>query len=191
MTSISSASWLAAASPRSVRGLEELLALLDHRLVEHLEHLGLQVGAGERCVAQAVDDLALLVHHVVVLEQVLADVEVVRLDPLLRAADRAGHQRVLDDLALLDAQRSMMAGDALGAEEAHEVVLERQEEARRAGIALAAGAAAQLAVDAARLVALGAEDVQPAGIRRCTSPCCRWLHTPRVPGRSAGRSASP
>ena len=47
-------------------------------------------------------------------------------------------------------------------EEAHEVVLGRQEEARLAGVALAAGAAAQLVVDAARLVALGAEDVQAA-----------------------------
>src|SRR3712207_4720069 len=36
----------------------------------------------------------------------------------------------------------------------------RSEEARRAGVALSPGAAAQLVVDAARLVALGAEDVQ-------------------------------
>ena len=48
------------------------------------------------------------------------------------------------------------------AEDAHQVVFERQVEARRAGVALAAGAAAQLVVDAARLVALGAEDVQAA-----------------------------
>ena len=36
-------------------------------------------------------------------------------------------------------------------------------EARAARVALAAGAAAQLVVDAARLVALGADDVQAAG----------------------------
>ena len=47
-------------------------------------------------------------------------------------------------------------------EQAHEVVLGREVEARLAGVALAAGAAAQLVVDAARLVALGAEDEQPA-----------------------------
>ncbi len=57
----------------------------------------------------------------------------------------------------------MRPGDALGAEDAHQIVFEREEEARAAGIALAAGAAAQLVVDAARLVALGAEDVQAAG----------------------------
>ena len=42
-------------------------------------------------------------------------------------------------------------------------VFERQVEARRARVALAAGAAAQLVVDAPRLVALGADDVQAAG----------------------------
>ncbi len=40
---------------------------------------------------------------------------------------------------------------------------QRQEEMRVAGVALAAGAAAQLVVDAAALVALGADDVEAAG----------------------------
>src|SRR5262252_3191611 len=45
---------------------------------------------------------------------------------------------------------------------AHQVVLEGEVELRAAGIALAAGAAAQLVVDAPRLVPLGADDVEPA-----------------------------
>ena len=52
------------------------------------------------------------------------------------------------------------------AEDAHQVVFERQEEARAAGIALAARAAAQLVVDAAALVALGADHVEAAGFER-------------------------
>ena len=52
--------------------------------------------------------------------------------------------------------------DAVRREPLHERVLEGQVEARRAGVALAAGAAAQLVVDAARVVALGADDVQAA-----------------------------
>src|SRR5262249_26363518 len=44
----------------------------------------------------------------------------------------------------------------------HEVIFERQEEAARARVALAAGAAAELVVDAARFVPFGADDVQPA-----------------------------
>ena len=47
--------------------------------------------------------------------------------------------------------------DPVAGEQADEVVLGGEEEARLAGVALAAGAAAQLVVDPARLVALGAD----------------------------------
>ena len=115
---------------------------------------------------QRVDHLALLVHHVVVLQQPLAGLEVLHLDALLRLLDRARDQRVRDDLALLGAHPVHQLGDAVRPEQAHQVVFERQEELRRARIALAAGAAAQLAVDAPRLVALGADDVQAADLDR-------------------------
>ena len=58
------------------------------------------------------------------------------------------------------------AVELVGAEDAHEVVFERQEELGVAGVALTAGAAAQLVVDAAAFVALGAEHAQPAGGER-------------------------
>ena len=50
----------------------------------------------------------------------------------------------------------------LPAEEAHQVIFQGEVEARGAGVALAGGAAAQLVVDAAGFVPLGADDVQPA-----------------------------
>ena len=112
--------------------------------------------AFEQLAAQRVDALALLVHDVVVLEQVLADGEVLRFDLLLRARDGVGHHLVLDRHALFHAEPLHQAGDAIRPEDAHQVVFEREIEARRAGVALTAGAAAQLVVDAARLVALGA-----------------------------------
>ena len=120
----------------------------------------------ENLAAQRVDAFTLLVHHVVVLEEVLADGEVLRLDLLLGALDGARHHAVLDRNAFFHAQTLHQAGDPLGPEDAHQVVFERQIEARGPGIALPAGAAAQLVVDAARLVALGAEDVQAAERRR-------------------------
>ena len=48
-------------------------------------------------------------------------------------------------------------------EDTHEVVLERDIEAGEAGVALASGTAAQLVVDSAGLMALGADDIQAAG----------------------------
>ena len=53
--------------------------------------------------------------------------------------------------------------DAVAGEQPHEVVLGGQEEARLARVALAAGAPAQLVVDAPGLVALGPADEQPPG----------------------------
>ncbi len=116
----------------------------------------------EQRPAQRVDVLTLLVHDVVVLEQVLADGEVLRFHLLLRALDGARHHPVLDRHAFFHPQTLHQAGDAVGPEDAHQVVFERQVEARRTRVALAAGAPAQLVVDAPRLVPLGGDDVQPA-----------------------------
>ena len=55
------------------------------------------------------------------------------------------------------------------AENAHQIVFERQEENRRAGIALTARTAAQLIIDAARFMAFGADDEQPARFARTFS----------------------
>ena len=71
------------------------------------------------------------------------------------------------DVVLVEAHALHEARHALGGEPLHEVVVERQVEARRARIALAAGAATELVVDAAAVVALGADDVEAA--RRTTT----------------------
>src|SRR5207237_10742178 len=75
----------------------------------------------------------------------------------------ARHPRVGDDLSLLGTGAVHPARDAVRAEQPHQVVLERQEEHALSRIALTARAAAQLAVDAPRLVPLGAHDDQAAG----------------------------
>ena len=67
--------------------------------------------AFEQLAAQRVDVLALLVHHVVVLEQVLAHREVLRFDLLLRALDRLGHHPVLDRHAVFHAEALHQPGD--------------------------------------------------------------------------------
>ena len=113
------------------------------RVVEHVagdlqqiavrvDLLGVLVDANlsfEQLAAQRVDVLPLLVHHVVVLEQVLADGEVLRLHLLLRALDRARDHPVLDRHAFFHAQPLHQAGDAVRPEDAHQVVFERQVEA--------------------------------------------------------------
>ena len=64
------------------------------------------------------------------------------------AFDPPGDHPAFDGLAFLHAQPGEHAFDPVAGELAHQVVFERQEEAAGAGIALAAGAAAKLVVDA-------------------------------------------
>src|SRR5207302_11390831 len=110
----------------------------------------------------AVDDLALVVQDVVELQGALADIEVARLDLDLGLRDGTGHHAGLDGLLVVEAETGHETGDALRREDPDEVVLERVVEARRTRVALAAGSSAELVVDAARLVTLGPDDVEPA-----------------------------
>jgi len=96
----------------------------------------------QELLALAVDQLALVVHDVVVLEQMLADLEVVRLHPLLGRLDRPRDPGVLDGLPLLHAELLHDLGDPLLGEQAEEVIFEREIEAGGAGVTLATRAAA-------------------------------------------------
>src|SRR5207302_8286118 len=118
------------------------------------------VSALEHLAPLLVHDLALLVHHVVVLDDVLAGIEVHTLDFLLGAGDGTGNPWVLDGL---DIEAVHQAPDAIGCrtEDLHQVVLERDEETARARVALASRAPSELVVDAPALMTLGADDVQP------------------------------
>ena len=110
--------------------------LIDRPLQRHLDHparFGLQLLAPlQREEAQRVDDLPLLIHHVVVLQQPLALLEVLQLDPLLRLLDGPGDQAAGDDLALLRPALVHPPGNPVGAEQPHQVVFQRQEEDRSA-----------------------------------------------------------
>ena len=147
-----------------------------------------EVRALEHLVAQLVDHAALLVHHVVVLERVLAGEVVLLLDLALRLLDLLGEQAGLDRLLValdVDAAEAVEDPvDAVAREQADQVVLGGEEEAALAGVALASGAPAQLVVDAARLVALGADDVEAAGVEHALAVL------PRARASSVGSSSA-
>ena len=121
------------------------------------------IDAFQQLPAQAVNRLALLVHHIVVFEQVFTGFEVLTFDRLLRCLDAPRDQARFDGDAFFHAQTLQQVRNPLFGEDAHQVIFEREIEARGTGIALTAGAATQLIVDAAGFVAFGAENVQTAG----------------------------
>ncbi len=109
-----------------------------------------------------IDDIALLVHHIVVLNQTLADTEVVLLHLLLRTLNGVGNHRVLNHLAVLEAHLVHNACQTVGAEHTHQVVLHADIEDAATRVALTSCTSAQLAVHTTALVTLGAYDGKTA-----------------------------
>ncbi len=100
------------------------------------------------------------------LRMFLAHVEVATFDLLLCLLERLVDPGMDDSLVLLEAKPHQHRIHSIRTEDAHEIIGQRQEEFRAAWVTLTAGAAAQLIVDAAALVALGADDVETAGFER-------------------------
>ena len=131
---------------------------------DHIHHGIRQVGVVQHRLALTVDDGSLLVHDVVVGQDVLTALEVVILDLLLGVLDGVGQDTRLDGGIVVQTHAVDEGDDALVVtEQAHEVVLQGQEEAGLTGVALSSRAAAELVVDTAGLVTLGAQDEEAAG----------------------------
>jgi hypothetical protein len=116
----------------------------------------------QQFVALLVDHLALVVRHVIELEQVFTDVEVATLHLALRILDSLGHPGMLDGLALFHAQLLHHAGHAIGGEDAHQGIFHGEVETGGTRVTLTTGTATQLVVDTTGFVALGTYDVQTA-----------------------------
>ena len=113
-------------------------------------------------LTQAVDDGALLIHHVVILQRAFADGEVLLLHFALGALDSVIEPTVLDGFTFLQSKTRHHACEAVAPEEAHEVILKREIEAARPRVALTRTTPAELAVNAPRFVPLGGDHVESA-----------------------------
>src|SRR5439155_26796860 len=115
-------------------GVDETVRLLPEKLEDGLADVALL----EDEPALAIDHGALVVEHVVELERALPDVEVAPLDLHLRLRDRARDHARLDRRRVIETEACHEPRDALGREDADQVVLERAEEPRAARVTLTA-----------------------------------------------------
>ena len=105
-------------------------------------------------MAHGVHDGALLIHHIIVIQYMLAPDVIPLLHTLLGALNNLIHEAVLHGFTLLHAESIHDLGHALAAAEvAHEVVFEGEKELGGAGIALSRTATAKLSVNSASFVA--------------------------------------
>ena len=143
---------------------EDGVDLIGNGGAHHVHDGVLHVHAVQHLLALTVDDLALLVHHVVILQHRLTGLEVAGLHRGLGLLDGLGEQLVLNGHILLHIEPLHHVGDPVAAEQTHQIVLQRDVEPGLAGVALTAGTAPQLVVDTAGIVPLGADDKQAAGL---------------------------
>ena len=128
---------------------------------DHVYDFGFEVNLVENFMALGVDGTALLVQHVVELQQMFPDVEVGAFDLDLGTADRLGNQLVFYRRVLFEAGPTHHVLDAFTAESLHQLVFQRQVELGTARVSLAPGAAPELVVYTPGVVMLGAQHMQP------------------------------
>ena len=147
---------------QAIVALEELGEVGVDLLHEQIDHHLPAIGPFEQILTKAVDAFSLLVHDFVVFEQVLASLEVPLFDLFLGRFDPPADHAALDPLALFHAERFQDRFDPGTGEDPHQVVFERQIETAAAGVSLASAAAAELQIDTAGVMPLGADHVQAA-----------------------------
>ena len=146
--------------------LGERAAQIVDRLLRHVaDDLPQILPRVEHLVALPVDHIALPIDHVVVVDQMLANVEVVGLHLQLRLLQRLAHHPRFERCAVLQPRPLQHPRQPVGREALHHPVLERDVETRRTGIPLPPRTTAQLIIDPPRLVPLRADHRQPARLR--------------------------
>ena len=109
------------------------------RLVDHIRDIHTDTLSHEGVTTLGVNEVTLLVHHIVVLNQTLTDTEVILLHFLLRTLDRAGDHVVLDHFAILEAHAVHHPRNTLRTEHTHQVVFETHIEDRTTRVTLTTG----------------------------------------------------
>ena len=103
---------------------------IRHDFIGDAHQVFLLVFAFEKLLAESVDGFALLVHDVVVFEDVFPVRKVLTFNTLLRILDLLGNKSRLDGDAFFHAKALHDSGNAFRGEYAHQVVFERDVKAR-------------------------------------------------------------
>ena len=146
----------------TVVAVEEHVDVAVDLAANHVDDQTATAHAFQDLLAVTVDAFALFVHHLVVFQQVLADLEVAFFHFLLGRFNPPRDEAAFDPFPFLHAQPLEDALHPGAGEDPHQVVFQGEEEPAAARVPLAAAATAQLQVDAPRVVPLRADHVQAA-----------------------------
>ena len=112
-------------------------------------------------------NLSLLIHDLIIFQQILTDSKVVAFYLLLRLLNSGRQHLMLDLLAFFNTQFRKYVHQPLGAEQAHQIVFQGNIESGFSRISLTSGTSAQLVINTSGLMSLRTDDLKPA--------CCPCL----------------
>ena len=138
-----------------------LHALIDEA-VDHPHDLVFHVFPVQNPATLLIKHLALLIHDVVIFQDIFTDIEIPCLHAFLRPLNRIGNHGGFDLFVFLQPHFFHEIFDAVPAENAKQIIFQRQEKLRTAGIPLASGTSAQLIVDTTTFMALRPNNGEPA-----------------------------
>ena len=135
-------------------------------ILDHFHNRSLHVVAIQDLATLCVDDLPLLIIDLVILQQVLSDRKVIRLDLFLCLFNGIGQHLMLNLLTLMNAKCPECAHHLIRAKQPHQVILQGNVELGLTRVTLSAGTATQLVIDPSGLMPLRPDYKKAAGILR-------------------------
>ena len=122
-----------------------------NKVVHHGQNVLLHILTKENLAALVIDNLSLLVHYVVVLENVFTDFEVASLYLLLSVFDGLGKHPCGNRL-ILHAELIHHILNSVAAEKSHQIIFQRDEELGLTRVSLTSGTTSQLIVNSSGLM---------------------------------------
>ena len=129
-------------------------------VINHIGDIHTDTLTHQRVVAFRVDDITLLVHHIIVLDEAFTNTKVILLHLLLCTFDGVGDHLMLNHLALLEAHAIHQSSQTIRTEHTHQVILHTYKEHTATWVTLTSSTTTQLTIHTAALMALSTQDSQ-------------------------------
>ena len=136
-----------------------------YNLFYHFHDVFAQICFCQDFFTLSVNNFTLLVHNVVIFQNVFTNVKVTTFNFLLRIFDGFGYEAMFDGFIIFHTKFIHNACNIITAKETHQIVFQGQEEFRGTGVTLTSATTTQLVIDTTAFVTFSTNDVQTTKFR--------------------------
>jgi len=131
-----------------------------HNRANHADNAVSQVFTVKHAFSFAINDFSLLIHDLVIFQQMLTNGKVIALHLFLCVFNRFGKHPCFNRLVLCHAHRIYQLHCLFGAKQTHQVILQRDIETGFAGVTLTTGTPTQLVINTSGFMTFRTDDFQ-------------------------------